>query len=162
MNKFSKAGFIAAAVAVLLPQAALAKHPTASPLWNGTWQLNVATSKLGSAAGKRSETRVYSVDGNKLTLTATGTDASGKPTQYNYTGTFDGKPHPMVGNPVGDNIAVTLVNPRRIDATVRKGKTMTATGRSVISPDGKHMTLTRKTLRAKSRPMIDVMAFDKK
>lgn len=92
----------------------------ASSLLGGTWQLNSGMSKISSPAGKRSETRAYVVHGNKLSLKATGTDASGKPLQYSYSGAFDGKGYPMVGNPVGDSIALLLETPRRAIATLRK------------------------------------------
>lgn len=152
----------AASIAFFSPAPATGEMLMASPLWAGTWQLNLAASRLGAPAGQRSETRVYALDGNKLTVTVTGTDAAGKPMQYSYSGAFDGKPYPMLGNPVGDNIALTLVNPRRANATVRMGSMIVATATSEVSADGQHLTLTRKTLHGKAAATIDVLAFDKK
>ena len=162
MHMLIRSGLIAASVAIVIPASVTAKTPIVSALWNGTWQLNLASSKLSMPAGKRSETRVYVVQGNTLKLTATGTDPSGKPTQYSYSGVFDGKPSPMIGNPVGDNISIRLVNPRRLNITVRMGTKITAVTRSDISPNGKHMTLVRKTLHDKTAPTVEVLVFDKK
>ena len=162
MHMHVRSTLIAASLAVVVSGSAIAKSPMASSLWNGTWQLNLAKSKLSMPAGQRSETRIYVVQGNTLKLTATGTDPSGKPTQYNYTGAFDGKPSPMTGNPVGDNISIRLVNPRRLSITVRMGMAITAVTRSDISLDGKHMTLLRKTMHDKAAPTVEVLVFDKK
>ena len=149
-------------MALLMPSPASAKKVSASPLWSGTWQLNVAASKLTAPAGKRSESRVYVVTGNEISVKATGTDATGNAMQYSYAGPFDGKPYPMIGNPVGDKIALTLVNPLKADATVMMGKTVTAKSTSEITPDGKHLMLTRRTLRAKAAPTVELLEFDKK
>lgn len=162
MHHLVRSALFAASVAIISPAVANAKMPTASPFWGGTWQLNLAASKLGAPAGMRSETRVYEVHGNNLTVTATGTDPSGKAMKYSYSGAFDGKAHRMVGNPVGDNIALSLVNPRKANITVRMGTVVTATATSDVSPDGKRLTLNRKTLHGKSSPTLEVLAFDKK
>jgi len=161
MHVFLRTALIAASVTILSPAAASAKI-VASPLWGGIWQLNSSISKFSSPAGKRSETRVYVVHGNKLSVKATGIDASGKPLQYRYSGAFDGKGYPMLGNPVGDSIALLLETPRRAIATVRKGTVITATATSDVSADGKRLTLKRKTLNGKAAPTIEVLAFDKK
>lgn len=152
----------AASIAFFIPSPATGEIPVPSAFWGGTWQLNVAASRLGMPAGQRSETRIYVLDGIKLSVTVTGTDTSGKALQYSYAAAFDGKPYPMIGNPVGDSIALTLVNPRRANATVRLGSTITATATSEVSADGKHLTLTRKSMPAGAAPTIDVLAFDKK
>ena len=161
MHKLMKSVLIAASVSIISPAAANAQMPVASSLWGGTWQLNVATSKLSRPAGKRTETRVYLVDGNKLSVKASGTDALGKPMSYSYSGAFDGKPYKMIGNPVGDSIALTLVSPLKANAVVKMGTTITATATSEVSSDGTHLTLSRTTLNGKT-PTIDVLSFDKK
>ena len=161
MHLHVRSALIAASLAIVVSAAATAKSPMASALWNGTWQLNLAKSKLSMPVGQRSETRIYVVQGNTLKLTATGTDPSGKPTKYSYSGNFDGKPSPMIGNPVGDNISIRLVNPRRLNITVRMGKAITAVSRSDISPDGKHLTMVRKTLHDKAAPTVEMLVFDK-
>ena len=162
MHALVKTSLIVTSIALSMPLPASAKKVAASPLWSGTWQLNVAASKLTPPVGKRSETRIYVVTGNEISVKATGTDATGKALQYSYAGPFDGKPYPMIGNPVGDKIALTLVNPLRADATVTMGKTVTAMSSSNISPDGKHLTLKRRTLRAKAAPAMELLEFDKK
>ena len=162
MHVFMKSGLIAASFALISPIAATAKSPVASALWSGTWELNLARSRLTAPVGQRSETRVYDVQGNTLNLTATGTDPSGMPTRYSYSGAFDGKPYPMIGNPVGDNISITLATPRRLNATVRRGAAVTAMTRSDISADGRHMTLIRRALHPHAAPTVEVLVFDRK
>ena len=152
---------IIGSIAFTIPAGALAAHPSPSPLWNGTWHLNASHSRISSPGGKTSDTRTYRVIGNKVTLKSTGTNALGEPLQFTYSAAYDGKWYPMVGNPVGDSIAVTLVNPRRANARVKLHGTPSATSTVAVSTDGKHLTLTRRTLHAKSTPTVDVLEYDK-
>jgi hypothetical protein len=156
MHNLIRPAVFAAALAIVAPSMALAK-PATSP-FNGTWKLNTAASKFGSHP-QATETRVYDVKGNKVTLTSTGTDMAGKPTAYHYSATYDGKWYPMIGNPIGDSISLKLVNPRTIAATVKKGSAVTSNATVVVSGDGKHLTLTRHY--PGGRLAADVSVFDK-
>ena len=156
MHTLIRPAVFAAALAVVAPSMALAK-PAVSPL-NGTWKLNTAASKFGSHP-EATETRVYDVKGNKVTLTSTGTDVAGKPIAYHYSAAYDGKWYPMVGNPVGDSISLRLLNPRNIAAKVRKGPVATSNATVVISADGKLLTLTRNYPGGKRA--TDVLVYDK-
>ena len=158
MNLHSKLALIVAAVAIGSP-AALAKADLPSAQWNGTWKLDTAASKFATPVGKRSETRTYKINGNKVSLVSKGTDASGKAEGFRYNAAFDGKWYPMTGNPRGDSISLTLVNPRQSKAKVRKAGKPTVTATLTVSADGKRLTLNRETLRAKGAPTTDVMVF---
>ncbi len=158
MRAFFGSAFITTAAIVMVPQAALAK-PAPSAL-NGTWKLDPAASKFSSPALK-SETRTYRVTGNRVKLTASGIDASGKPTHFSYSAAYDGKFYPMIGNPIGNWIALKRIDARTIDATVKKGKAVSAYAKVTVSADGKHLTLARKTLRGKAAPELDTLAYVK-
>ncbi|MEO5641593.1 MAG: hypothetical protein ABIQ98_07510 [Sphingomicrobium sp.] len=158
MNK-QIVGFIAA-VALFAPACASAKDKAPSADWSGTWTLNVAKSKLGAHPGKWSETRIYAVEGNKITLDAKGTTSAGKPTHISYAGAVDGKAFPMIGNPIGDRIALTLVTPREMKAKVTLHGKHSASAVSDLSADGKRLTLRRHAMTG-SAPRDVTMVFDK-
>lgn len=157
---FKSAIFSFALISLTSPIAASEPSGAPSPL-AGTWTLNPKASKFTSGTSMVSETRTYEVKGNRVKLTATGLDATGKPTKYSYSAAYDGKYYPMVGNPAGDSLALKRINPRTVEGTVRKGAVISAHARLVVSPDGKHMIFTRKLLRPKGAAAVDTLAYDK-
>ena len=161
MNISTRLALIIASAGLAVPQAAVAKPVMPSAQWNGTWKLDTADSKFAAPIGKTSETRTYKITGNKVLLKSDGTDADGKAVRFTYGGAYDGKWYPMKGNPRGDSISLTLVNPRQSKAKVRKQGKVTVTGTLTVSADGKQLTLNRQTLNAKGSPTVDVLVFDR-
>src|ERR1700677_1988958 len=68
---------------------------------DGTCKLNVAKSKFSGAAPK-SGTRVYTESAEGTTLDQKMVGADGKEMAMHATVPYDGKPHPMPGNPDAD------------------------------------------------------------
>ena len=159
MNAHSKLALIVAALAIGSPAAT--KPVTPSAQWNGTWKLDTAGSKFAAPAGKRSDTRTYKIEGNKVSLTSKGTDAAGKAEGFSYNAAFDGKWYPMTGNPLGDSISLTLDNPRQSRAKVRKAGKLTVTATLTMTQDGKRLTMNRRVVGAKGSPTTDVLVFDR-
>ena len=156
MNGPSKFALIFAGLAMTLGVAAA---PNAR-LWNGTWHLNVAKSKFASPGKMVSETRTYAFSGNKVKMTSSSKDASGKTLKVSYSAGFDGKYYPMTGNPNGDRISLTVVSDREMKwKSTHEGKS-SVEGSATVSTDGKHLTLKRKLLRMKGTP-TDVLEFDR-
>jgi hypothetical protein len=110
----------------------------------------------------KSETRIYTVDGIKVTMLADGIDASGKHVSNSYAAAYDGKFYPTVNNPVGDSIALTKVDSHTVTAILHKGSKIAATARAVVSHDGKHLTITRKTGTPPAKLVTTVAAYDRK
>jgi len=161
MHAMFKSAAVAFTFIFLIPAVAASEPSgTPSPL-AGTWKLDPKASKFTSGTAMQSETRTYEINGNRVKLTASGLDGAGKPIKYSYAAAYDGKYYPMVGNPVGDSLALKRINSRTVEGTVRKGKTVSAYARLAVSPDGKHMTFTRKVLQPKSKPAVDELAYDK-
>jgi hypothetical protein len=159
MKKHTKIAMIFAGMAIAVPQGVFAKGPDAK-LWNGTWHLNVAKSKFESANKEQSETRTYEVTADRITMKSSSKNAAGKPMNFDYSATLDGKWAPMHGNPAADSISLTSVSDRELKATARlHGKTTTHSTASV-SADGKHLTLTRKNVGTRGAP-TDVLEFDR-
>ncbi len=107
----------------------------------GTWKLNEAKSNLPAMAPKN-HTVVYEAAGANVKVTVDGTDSAGKPTHNEWTGKFDGKDYPLTGDPTADTRSYKKIDDRTTELTNKKGGKVTATGRIVISADGKTRTVT--------------------
>lgn len=107
----------------------------------GTWKLNEAKSKIPAGASKNT-TVVYEAAGDSTKVTVDGVDGQGKPTHNEWTGKFDGKDYPLVGDPTADTRAYKKISAHKMDLTNKKGGKTTATGAIVIAADGKSRTVT--------------------
>src|SRR5215218_5071154 len=113
MNAPTKLALMLSAVVIALPQTANAKSPALSKSWAGTWHLNMEKSKFSSEDfTPKSDTRTYTVAGNRLTMRSTAINANGTTMKWSYSANTDGKWYSTSGNPNTDHIALTLVSPR--------------------------------------------------
>jgi hypothetical protein len=104
----------------------------------GTWKLNLAKSK-SSAALPLSGTYVVEAAGEGIKSTQDMVSDKGVKNHGTYTANFDGKTYPNVGSGPLSSIALTRVNANSY-TSVRKAKTFTRNGTTVISADGKTRT----------------------
>jgi hypothetical protein len=135
------------AASFLLPQgiAGQAKNPRI-----GTWKLDVAASSYQQGKAPASETRTYlATDDGGLQMAADVVLPSGTKQPSGYRATYDGKDHPYTG-PAGETIAITG-DGWTSDSTIKTAGKVAQITHSVISKDGKTMTLTSKT--ASGRPI---------
>jgi hypothetical protein len=107
----------------------------------GTWKLDEAKSKIPAGAPKNM-TVVYAAAGDSVKVTVDGVDGQGKPTHNEWTGKFDGKDYPLVGDATADTRAYKTISDHKMDLTNKKDGKVTTTGTIVISADGKSRTLT--------------------
>ncbi len=161
MNRLLRAGLIGSALSFSVMSSVTAKRHNDTSAIAGTWILNPAQSKDAGPAMK-SETRIYAVDGIKVTMHANGIDASGKNVSNSYAAAYDGKFYPTVDNPVGDTIALKKLDSHTVTAILHKGSKIAATARAVVSHDGKHLTITRKTGTPPGKLVTTVVAYDRK
>lgn len=160
MNAPQKLALMLAAAAIVVPQPAIGK--SLSKTWNGTWRLNTAKSHFSSPDfTSKSDTRTYSVLGNRLTMRSTSTNAAGKTMKWSYSGRMDGKWYPASGNPGLDHISLTFVSRTEFKSNARlKGK-LSASSTAALSADGKMLTINRSILTAKGGPTDDTLVFDR-
>lgn len=107
----------------------------------GTWKLNEGKSNLPAGVPKNT-TVVYAAAGDSVKVTVDGTDGAGKPSHNEWTGKFDGKDYPLVGDPNADMRSYKKVDDHTMELTNKKGGKVTATGKIVIAADGKSRTVT--------------------
>src|SRR5271166_3408653 len=125
----------------------------------GTWKLD--TTK--STPARKSETRIVESSPTGMKVSVDRTNADGSSQQYNYTTNFDGKPHPIIGiAPYGaDSVAVTLGASNTLSFKLTKGGKVVGSGTSIVSADGKTLTLTSKGIAASGKTVSSVAVYDK-
>jgi hypothetical protein len=111
----------------------------------GTWKLNVEKSKYTPPPFPvKSLTTTREASDGGVKVTATGEREDGTPIKSGYAAKYDGKDNPVTGAP-WDTIAIKQVDDNTFTVTTKQasGK-YRATGRVVVSKDGKTMTATSK------------------
>jgi hypothetical protein len=126
----------------------------------GTWKLNEAKSMLDAGLPKNL-TVVYEAAGDKIKATEDGVDAQGNPTHNEWTGSFDGKDYPVIGDPNSDARSVKKIDERTLELIVKKGGKVTMTGRIVIAADGKSRTLSLSAQGPGGRKIHSTAVYDK-
>ncbi len=129
----------------------------------GTWKLNTDQSKFtpGSLPVKSLTVAREASDGG-VKVTITGQTADGTAISASYTAKYDGQEVQVSGNAPYDTIAIkqvdanTLTDERKKTATPYRG-----TGRTVVSNDGRTMTLTTQGTGADGKPFTGKLVFDK-
>jgi hypothetical protein len=131
----------------------------ASPMI-GTWKLNEAKSKFPPGAPKNN-TVVYEAAGDKVKVTVDGVDGDGKPTHNEWTGMFDGKDYPLTGDPNADMRSYKKIDDRTTELTNKKAGKVVATGKIVISADGKSRTVTVSGTDPMGKKVTSIAVYDK-
>ena len=126
----------------------------------GTWKLNEAKSKIAPGAPKNN-TVVYAAAGDQIKVTVDGTDAEGKSVHSEWTGKFDGKDYPVTGDATADMRAYKKEGKDTLEMTNKKDGKAAATGKVVVSADGKTRTVTINFTDAKGAKMTSTAVYDK-
>jgi trehalose-6-phosphatase len=162
MNAANKLALIVSAAAFALPQTAIAKSAPLSKAWSGTWRLNTAKSNFSSPdTTQKSETRSYTVSGNRVTMRSNSVNAAGKIMRWSYSAATDGKWYPTTGNPNTDHIALTWVSDREVKSKTQLHGKPSANASASVSADGKVLTIDRSILTARGGPSHDTLVFDR-
>jgi hypothetical protein len=152
-----KARTILASLGVLVASLALA---SAADLNLGTWTLNESKSTFTPGMTKNTKV-VYAAAGDMIKCSVDGVDKDGKATHNDWTGKFDGKDYPLVGDPNADTRACTKVDDHTLTLVNKKGGKVVSTGKIVIAPDGRSRTLTASGTDASGREMKTTAVYDK-
>jgi hypothetical protein len=132
----------------------------ASDAQMGTWKLNEAKSKFAAGAPKN-HTVVYEAAGDKVKVTVDGVDAAGKPLHNEWTGAFDGKDYPLVGDPSADMRSYKKINDNKLEITNKKDGKVTTSGTIEVSADGKTRTVSTTSTDAAGKKMKNTAVYDK-
>ena len=129
---------------------------------SGTWKLNMEKSKFSPSAPIKSLTQTREASDGGIKVTTTGEQADGTAIQATYAAKYDGTENTVTGNAPFDTIAIKQVNATTFTSMQKKsdGK-YNATGRMVISKDGKTLTNTVKGINADGNAFTYTMVYDK-
>jgi hypothetical protein len=137
--------------------AAAAEDPFA-----GAWKLNVAKSKYnpGPAPNRSSIVRIER-QGDVLKVVSDSVTADGKSNHSEQTEHLDGKDHPVSGDPNRDTANTTRIDEYPTVTIFKKAGHEVGSRRSVVSKDGKTLTLTIKGKNPQGKDMNNVAVFEK-
>jgi hypothetical protein len=126
----------------------------------GTWKLNESQSKLSPGAPK-DHTVAYEAVDDSVKVTMDGVDKDGRLTHTEWTGKFDGKDNPVIGDPNSDARSYTRIDDRTLGFNIRKADYDIASGRIVVSADGKRCIVTASGKNSKGKKFSSVAVYDK-
>jgi hypothetical protein len=149
-----RACYVVAAICAFAAALVAADSPFA-----GTWKLNTAKSKSSPGTAIKEMTMVFEPVGDQWKRVATGTDSDGKAFNENSTIAWDGKDH-AVEEP-GITVAVTQVDDRTLNVTVKHEGTVIDSARVAISSDGKTMAVSEKGQDPKGRKLDNLGLFER-
>lgn len=149
---------LAAVSAVAFSAAAGAQAP--DPLV-GTWKLDVAKSTYKPGPAPKSATVVIEAAGKGLKIAVDAVGGDGKPMKWGYTNARDGKETPVTGNPAYDTVSVNQTSPTEGTITYKKGGKTIATTKTMVSKDGKTMTVTTTGTDPMGQAMNNVALYTK-
>ena len=144
---------------LFLSLAALSLCLAGPDAWMGTWKLNEAKSKLSPGAVKNSKV-VYSTEKGEIRIMTEGVDKDGKPTRSVWSGKFDERDYLVALDPMVDTRSYKEIDANTLEFIVKKESQVIATGRVVLSPDGKTRTVTTTGTRD-GKPFENVAVYDK-
>ena len=126
----------------------------------GTWKLSEAKSRF-SATAVKNRTVVYQVEGTDVRVTIDASDAQGQPTHNEWTGKFDGKDYPVVGDATAMTRSYKKIDDHTTEFTNKKNGKVTLRGRIVVSADGKSRTVTGTGMAANGEKIKFTAVYDK-
>jgi hypothetical protein len=135
-----------------------------NPLIFGGWRLNLAKSVYSLGPPPTAQTQKYEPSDDGMKVAVETIAGNGVRIAYGYTANLDGKQYPMSGEftPNGaDTIAIVGIDAFTTEAILRRAGEVVLTTRSVISKDGKVLTLTSRGTNLSERPTNSVTVLDK-
>jgi hypothetical protein len=129
----------------------------------GVWKRNIEQTKYASANPNpiTSMTMVREAVPGGLKIDTTGHRQDGTQIHYTVTVLYDGKDYPVSGTgSVFDTIAITQIDANHFPSVTKKGKYFMK-GMTVISKDGKTMTITNKGTGADGKKTSFKVVWDK-
>jgi hypothetical protein len=150
---------VAVALVVVLGGTALAQS---SNPHIGTWNMNAAKSKYNTGPAPKSSTTKIEAAGAGVKYTVDQVNGDGTVLHWEFTGNYDGKDNPIIGNsPYGDMTALTRINRTTVKLVSKKVGKVTVTQTSVVSSNGKTRTLTTRGTNALGQKVDSVSVYDK-
>ena len=128
----------------------------------GTWKLNLAKSTYAAGTAPKSVGFTSAAAGAGIKSTVDVVAADGTVKHWVVTTNYDGKDTPLVGTNVQDEtVARTRVDANTVKMIYKKAGKVASTQTSVISKDGKTVTIASTGTDAKGQTAKSVAVYDK-
>lgn len=128
----------------------------------GTWKLNVAKSSFSPGPAPKSMTITYSAPApDTLHIIVESTPPTGAAQRWEMTGGYDGKDHPVKGNPNADTVSFRRIDDYIGESTFKKAGKVAAINRRTLSADGKTLTIVSTGTTEDGKPRKDVQVFER-
>jgi hypothetical protein len=127
----------------------------------GTWKLDVAKSKFSPGPAPKSMTVTYTPSGENMKIVVDVVPGDGPAQHWEMSGAYDGKEHPVKGNPNADVIIMKRVDDTHGESTFKKDGKVTSVNTRTLSADGKTLTIVSKGTTADGKPRTDTQVFTK-
>jgi hypothetical protein len=127
----------------------------------GTWKLNPARSKLGTAPVPKSWTVTIEATADGEKVDSEMVSADGNTVTSHFEAKFDGKNYPLEGSPNADTVALKRTNASTIKRIDKKDSKIVREVTRVMAKDGRSFTATVKTKDAKGKPITLMAVYEK-
>jgi hypothetical protein len=129
----------------------------------GTWKMNPAKSKFTPGPARKSEVRIVESSPMGMKVSVDRTNGDGTNQQFNYTTNLNGTSYPITGiAPYGaDSVSEQLTSANTLSFSLTKSGKVVGTGSSVVSADGKTLTLTSKGTDEKGKAISSIVQYEK-
>ncbi len=129
----------------------------------GTWKLNIEQSKFNRGAMPvKSLTVIREASNGGVKVTVTGEAPDRTAIKASYTAKYDGQEAQVTGNAPYNTIAIKQVDANRLtDERKKTGTPYHGVGETVISNDGKTMTVNTGGIGADGKPFSTTLVFQK-
>ena len=128
----------------------------------GHWEMDPAENRYEVGQPPQSGSYTIEPEGAAYLFKMAWTNAEGQPFQMEYRTTPDGVAYPYENPAVADTIRTTRVDEFTLDTETTKGGKVIATGRRVLSPDGRTMTITQSGLRPDGTAFTNLSIYRRK
>ncbi len=146
--------------AALLALPLLAQSP-ATDVMPGRWTLNPAKSTYVPGPVPKSQVATLTAVANGIRTVADRVEADGSRTHFEWTGTFDGKDNPVVGDPARDAVSVRKLDAYTLEITNKKAGKATTTIHAVYAKDGKSRVETTTGTNTAGQQVHNVTVWEK-
>jgi hypothetical protein len=127
----------------------------------GSWKLNLAKSKYSPGPAPKSMTITYRAAGFGMKIVVDVVPAEGAPQHWEMTPAYDGRDHPVTGNPDADAISIKRISDTAGESRFKKGGKVMALNVRTLSADGKTLTIESTGTTADGKPRHDIAVYEK-
>ena len=127
----------------------------------GVWKLNPIKSSVALAPAPRSSLMKVTAWQDGLQVSEDTIDAHGNKFHLESAYKFDGRDYPLAGSSISDTISVNRIHERKTETVCKKSGKAVVTAKTVISSDGKTLSVMTTSMNAQGRMVDEVFVYER-